>query len=189
MCVFACVCVCVHTRVGGLSEAGSSGLAPLLPALALPQPSPPPIAPHCREHGFEALLCAEVFQEMLQQRFGRALFRGLAAIDAAKPRSSSSKGDKEKEQASKASKGAAAAEMKEEGKEDGGGKKRDRSASAEPAAADADAAAAAAPSEASPAAAKRQKTDAPVEGAGLCSCCLHFICCAPGPTLAVMSVA
>lgn len=47
-----------------------------------------------REHGFEVVLFAEMFQEMLQQRFGRALMRAMAAIDAAKLHRAKTRGDK-----------------------------------------------------------------------------------------------
>ncbi len=105
----------------------------------------------CREHSFEVALFAELFQEMLQQRFGRAILRALDAIDAAKPKRSASRRD-----------------GKDDGKDDSkaapgsAGKKRERSA--EPAEGDVEMAdtdkQAAADAGDSAAAAKRQKTEA-----------------------------
>lgn len=105
---------------------------------------------HCRrEHSFEVALFAEQFQEMLQQRFGRAILRALEAIDAVKPKRSSSRRD-----------------GKDEGKEDSkapGSASKKRERSAEPGGVDVEMADA----EKQPVAeaedggvAKRQKTDA-----------------------------
>ena len=134
-----------------------------------------------REHGFEVGLFAELFREMLQQRFGRALFRGLAAIDGAKP--PATKKDKE-----------GGSSKPDRDKDAEGGRKRDHAASdaveagaeaveAEPSAAaakgkgnnqggdgDVEMADAAEPPQAaadgSQAAAKRQKTEAAATTAG-----------------------
>ncbi|PRW20657.1 SWI SNF-related matrix-associated actin-dependent regulator of chromatin subfamily A 1 isoform X1 [Chlorella sorokiniana] len=108
-----------------------------------------------REGSFEVALFAELFQEMLQQRFGRAILRALDAIDAAKPKRSSSRRD-----------------GKDEGKEDSkaapGSASKKRERSAEPAGADVEMADAekqqAADAADSTAAAKRQKTEAAAEG-------------------------
>ncbi|KAL4433711.1 hypothetical protein ABPG75_000152 [Micractinium tetrahymenae] len=111
------------------------------------------------EHAFEVSLFAEMFQEMLQQRFGRALLRALAALEPKLKRSTSkaAKDDKDKD---KAAPGSAS-------------KKRERDMSAEPAASK-DAAAASKGGEdaemadaeqAEEGVAKRQKTEAAADGA------------------------
>lgn len=141
-------CLQLHwASVGDLSYLPRPCLPPVTFAPSVSAPLP---VACCREHSFEVALFAELFQEMLQQRFGRAILRALEAIDAAKLKRSASRRD-----------------GKDDGKEDSkapGSASKKRERSAEPADGDVEMADAARQPAAdagdSAAAAKRQKTEA-----------------------------